>query len=495
MLAAFGGLMAALLCFRRRCLPHPELLRKLLHLGMGLVTLALPWLFTSPGPVILLTGLFLFLLVSLRILSPLRNSLGCLIHDVQRKSFGDICFVLGVGSLFVFSFGKPLFFCIPLLILTLADAAAAMVGLRYGSWRSPSSPSGKSIEGSIAFFVVGFLTAHVGLLLFTDIGRAETLLIAATAAFLLALLEATTSHGLDNLIIPLAALALLKAYLAMDAPALAGHLSAAVVLLLFLFIAHRHIPFSYTAVLRITLLAYLIWAAGGASWLSLSLSLFLSHMGEVAEMLMAVVLALFGIGALLICVGNRVRGITPREAHALWVKYFTYAAIVTGITFCATRHTLLHVTLITLGTLCIWEVLKLRVYWAAVWVATSVWFSLHVPDFVAMYLVVAAADAFAQVGGRLLGGLRPWPKLSPEKTLSGTLCGIGVAAMVGYFLGIRPETAVALAVAGLVGDLVASKIKRSVGIKDFGRALPGHGGFMDRFDSLWGAAPVGALLW
>ncbi len=112
-----------------------------------------------------------------------------------------------------------------------------------------------------------------------------------------------------------------------------------------------------------------------------------------------------------------------------------------------------------------------------------------------MYLVVAAADAFAQVGGRLLGGLRPWPKLSPEKTLSGTLCGIGVAAMVGYFLGIRPETAVALAVAGLVGDLVASKIKRSVGIKDFGRALPGHGGFMDRFDSLWGAAPVGALLW
>ena len=211
-------------------------------------------------------------------------------------------------------------------------------------------------------------------------------------------------------------------------------------------------------------------------------------------MVVAVVAGMFGAGALLIGIGNRARGASALEARAIWTKYFSYAGIVVGLMLCALSRGALVTALTAVGILCVCEVVRIRAYWAAVWVAASTLFALLTPNFLAIYLVVAAGDAFAQLGGRLLGGPRLWPSLSPKKTLSGALCGIVAAALAGYFVGIRPDEAAALALAGLAGDLTASKIKRSAGIKDFGNALPGHGGFMDRFDSLWGAAPLGAFL-
>lgn len=211
-------------------------------------------------------------------------------------------------------------------------------------------------------------------------------------------------------------------------------------------------------------------------------------------MIAAVVGGMFGAGALLVGAGNWARGTSALEARAIWIKYFSYAGIVGGLVLCTMLRVALVIALIAVGILCVREVLRVRAYWAAVWVATSTWFALLARNFLAIYLVVAASDAFAQLGGRLLGGPRLWPGLSPQKTFSGALCGIVAAAVMGYFVGLQPGKAAALAVAGLVGDLTASKIKRSAGIKDFGRALPGHGGFMDRFDSLWGASPLGGLL-
>ncbi len=211
-------------------------------------------------------------------------------------------------------------------------------------------------------------------------------------------------------------------------------------------------------------------------------------------MIAAMVAGMFGAGALLIEAGNRARGASALEARALWIKYLTYAGIVGGMMLFAMARPALVIALVAIGVLCVREVVRVRAYWAAVWVAASTCFALLAQNFLAIYLVVAAGDAFAQLGGRLLGGPRLWPRLSPQKTLSGALCGIVAATLMGHFVGVRPDKAAALALAGLAGDLTASKIKRSAGIKDFGGALPGHGGFMDRFNSLWGAAPLGAFL-
>jgi phosphatidate cytidylyltransferase len=211
-------------------------------------------------------------------------------------------------------------------------------------------------------------------------------------------------------------------------------------------------------------------------------------------MIVEAVACMFGAGALLVGAGNSARGTSALKTRAIWIKYFSYAGIVGGMMLCAMARVTLVIAVVAVAILCVREVLRVRAYWAAVWVAASTCFALLAGNFLAIYLVVAAADAFAQLGGRLLGGSRPWPRLSPQKTLSGVLCGMMAAVVMGYFVGLQPSKSIALALAGLAGDLMASKIKRSAEIKDFGRALPGQGGFMDRFDSLWGAAPLGAFL-
>jgi phosphatidate cytidylyltransferase len=117
--------------------------------------------------------------------------------------------------------------------------------------------------------------------------------------------------------------------------------------------------------------------------------------------------------------------------------------------------------------------------------------------------VVWAADTFAYVVGRWLGGPKLAPSISPAKTWSG-LCGsvLGGALVggLGVAVGSSGRTIQAvglgavLALVGQVGDLVESAFKRRAGVKDSGRAIPGHGGVLDRLDSLLFAAPALALL-
>jgi len=102
-----------------------------------------------------------------------------------------------------------------------------------------------------------------------------------------------------------------------------------------------------------------------------------------------------------------------------------------------------------------------------------------------------------------VGRVKLAPRVSPRKTVEGLAGGLVAAVVVALLLrdmlgaGIPATVTIALltGVAGLAGDLAASWVKRRAGIKDFSAALPGQGGFLDRFDSLLGALVfVGALL-
>lgn len=114
--------------------------------------------------------------------------------------------------------------------------------------------------------------------------------------------------------------------------------------------------------------------------------------------------------------------------------------------------------------------------------------------------VIWATDIGAYFVGRLVKGPKIWPSISPNKTVSGTIGGLGAAMLVGaVFSALLPENhplfqwiilSVAISVAGQVGDFVESGIKRSLDVKDSGWILPGHGGVLDRFDSLLFAAPI-----
>lgn len=138
----------------------------------------------------------------------------------------------------------------------------------------------------------------------------------------------------------------------------------------------------------------------------------------------------------------------------------------------------------------------------AVLVLSTTW-QLRPEGFAFLFLVVASCDGFSQVVGQWLGRRRLAPRLSPGKTVAGLFGGLTAAVVVGVLLRdllqVGPAEAallgLATGLAGLAGDLSASWVKRRAGIKDFSSALPGQGGFLDRFDSLLGAlAIVGTIL-
>ncbi len=130
-----------------------------------------------------------------------------------------------------------------------------------------------------------------------------------------------------------------------------------------------------------------------------------------------------------------------------------------------------------------WGLVHFRVDFGFVWV---LW----------MILVVVVTDVAGYFAGRLIGGPKFWPRISPKKTWSGTVAGWIAAVIVGlvfdyFFVRVGPAIvplSVLVSFAGQMGDIAESAVKRRVGVKDASALIPGHGGFWDRFDALLGAS-------
>jgi len=110
-------------------------------------------------------------------------------------------------------------------------------------------------------------------------------------------------------------------------------------------------------------------------------------------------------------------------------------------------------------------------------------------------LVVIVTDVAGYFAGRIIGGPKIWPAVSPKKTWSGTIAGwVGAAAVGAVFLGKGGAglsvigISVALSMAAQLGDVAESALKRRVGVKDASSLIPGHGGVLDRFDGMLGAS-------
>nr|MBQ6241588.1 phosphatidate cytidylyltransferase [Lachnospiraceae bacterium] len=131
------------------------------------------------------------------------------------------------------------------------------------------------------------------------------------------------------------------------------------------------------------------------------------------------------------------------------------------------------------------------------------------PDgFTLIWLVFIASwgsDTLAYCAGRLFGRHKMTPELSPKKTWEGAAGGVLGGALLGFlyalafrshlqFLGdpllATPLLCAAGSIVSQIGDLAASAVKRSVGVKDYGNLIPGHGGILDRFDSVIVTAPL-----
>ena len=115
-----------------------------------------------------------------------------------------------------------------------------------------------------------------------------------------------------------------------------------------------------------------------------------------------------------------------------------------------------------------------------------------------LLVLVAAADSCAYFAGRRFGRVKLAPRVSPGKTWEGVLGGLVGGCLAGWagaaWFGLAVSSFVLLAAAvvafSIVGDLAESLLKRRAGVKDSGSLFPGHGGMLDRIDSLTAAAPV-----
>ena len=115
-----------------------------------------------------------------------------------------------------------------------------------------------------------------------------------------------------------------------------------------------------------------------------------------------------------------------------------------------------------------------------------------------LIIVVQLSDVFQYVWGKLMGKRKIAPRLSPSKTVEGLIGGIGTAALIGTSLWwMTPFSvwqsfvfSILICIMGFFGGLVMSAIKRDHGIKDFGTLIKGHGGILDRIDSICFSAPL-----
>ena len=199
-----------------------------------------------------------------------------------------------------------------------------------------------------------------------------------------------------------------------------------------------------------------------------------------------------------------VLGYATLQAHALWptifaavVGFWVFAAIVV-VTFPASGQLLIGPVLMPAG-----YVVFIGAWLAliALLVAGGPWLILWV------LIVVWAADIGAYFAGRAFGKRKLALLVSPGKTWEGALggvllsvivgsaLGVGVPGLIGLGLGFRQWAAASLAVAivSVFGDLFESALKRARGVKDSGGLFPGHGGMLDRIDSLIAVLPCVAL--
>lgn len=120
-----------------------------------------------------------------------------------------------------------------------------------------------------------------------------------------------------------------------------------------------------------------------------------------------------------------------------------------------------------------------------------------------VFLIIWATDSGAYFFGRAIGKHKLWPAISPNKTVEGALGGVVSAIIIAiifqYFQGFDYHItyimiiAILVSISGQIGDLVASAIKRHFNVKDSGKIMPGHGGVLDRLDSMIFVLPILAI--
>jgi dolichol kinase len=250
---------------------RPEWSRKFIHFWTGLTALAFPWLFAQVGTVLAMGGILALYLWMAR-----RRGFLPSLFQVGRSSRGELYFLLAVAILFLLARDEPVFYVVSILTLVLCDSVAAILGEGYGRHRFQVAEAHKSLEGSFAFLVSVFLVVHLPLLLWSDVDRANSVLVATQLALLVTSVEAISGRGTDNLLVPLGTYYLLLKMTPHSAATIGLQLCVQLaILIVVVLIALRTRFFSVSGAIAAQLVLYAAYSLGGPRWVwAPALSLF-----------------------------------------------------------------------------------------------------------------------------------------------------------------------------------------------------------------------------
>ena len=238
---------------------NTEVTRKFVHFGGAFVTIFFPFILTSHWTVLALAVVFALVMLVTKKLGWLQS-----VHNVERKSDGAIYHPIAIYTCFLYSqfLNQPMFYVISILILAISDALAALVGKNYGAKEYlVEVGTRKTIEGSVTFFLTSFLIAHLILLLTTETGRMESVLIALLISIIVTVFEGVSLKGADNLFIPLGTMFILSKNITPTIEGISFQILALLCFLvgyLILMLPYKRIGFS--GVLLLGLINYVVWA-------------------------------------------------------------------------------------------------------------------------------------------------------------------------------------------------------------------------------------------
>lgn len=239
--------------FKRMVGCSVETSRKSIHVSVGLILTSFPFFFENFNSVFLLCSAILIFIILTLIFKSL-NSL----HGVQRSSLGAPLFPVATILIFYWAEGQWLLFSVPMVMLTIPDALAALIGKSYDKMSFKVWGEKKSIEGSLTFMLTAFFLITLPLFYSGAVELEKALMIGFLLSFFVACVEAFSAWGTDNFFIPVLSYWGLSYFLGFSMDQLVIHLSflmVAIAMGIALFLAKK---LSMTFALGVVFVLYLL---------------------------------------------------------------------------------------------------------------------------------------------------------------------------------------------------------------------------------------------
>lgn len=259
---AFLALLAIAEAWSRLGNGKPEWTRKLVHVCGGLACLLFPFVMTSPWTVLLFAASITVILVAGAETRWLQS-----LHRVKRRSRGSEYFPISVFLVFILSQERPWLYVASMLVLTVADAFAALIGMRYGKIRYEVEEETKSLEGSLAFGMIAFAAIAIPLVTMTDLPLSVCLLSALLVAAVVTGFEAVCLTGTDNLFVPIGVCVILSKITTKPLNEIIyQNASMALMLAVIVWLSWRARALNIGGALTLALFAYGAWSLGSEWW-------------------------------------------------------------------------------------------------------------------------------------------------------------------------------------------------------------------------------------